>query len=94
MKTDIKSQIGLCITKGDWEGAQWTLSGWPSSQEIGKTYSSAYEFEETIRRNIDCRGIEFDSESCQFYAYAKTKQRLISLLRRIEKHFEIAKSMY
>jgi hypothetical protein len=94
MEKSIKSKIGLSISKGDWEGAQWTISGYPSLIETGKNYSCAYSFEDTIKRNINCKGIDFDSESCQFYAYAKSKQRLISFLNQIEKHFEKAKQMY
>lgn len=94
MKNSINSPIGLSIWKGDWDGAQWTLTGYPKASVIGYDYNSAYEFEASVKKNFNISGLEFDSESCQFYVYAKTKLRLMSLLRQIEKHYEAAKSMY
>jgi hypothetical protein len=94
MRNSIKSKIGLSISKGDWKGAQWTICGYPNSEVIGNHYSSAYDFEDMIKRNINYKGIDFDCESCCFYAYAKTEKRLIKFLNDIENHFEKAKSMY
>jgi hypothetical protein len=31
--------------------------------------------EEYIQKHIDCSGIDFDSEYCQFFAYTKTVDR-------------------
>ena len=90
---DIKTNIGLTIFKGDWEGSSWTITGFPKEEIIGHSYESAYDFEECVKRNINCKGIEFDSEFCQFFAYAKTKARLVSFAKQIEKHFEKAKKM-
>ena len=94
MKNSIDSPIGLSIWKGDWDGAQWTLTGYPKASVIGHEYDSAYDFEASVKKNFNTRGLEFDSESCQFYAYAKSKQRLVSLLTQLEKHYEKAKAMY
>ena len=53
-----------------------------------KEFESAYEFEEFVQKHIKCNGIEFDSEFCQFFAYAKTKASAIAFGKRIEKYFE------
>ena len=60
---------------------------------IGHSYESAYDFEECVRRNVNCKGIEFDSEYCQFFAYAKTRARLESFAKQIAKHYEKAKKI-
>ena len=93
-KNDISTGIGLTIYKGNWEGAEWTLSGYPDKKVIGYEYQSAYDFEDAVKRNINCSGITFDCESCQFFAYAKTKTRLVSFANKIKKHYEEAKNKY
>ena len=84
---------GLGISKGNWEGAQWTLTGNASREQLGHDYESAYDFEDAVKRNVNCSGIEFDSEYCQFFAYAKTRARLESFAKQIAKHFEKAKKV-
>jgi hypothetical protein len=42
---------------------------------------------------VNCNGIEFDSEFCQFFAYAKTKAKALAFVSRIEKHFDKLKKM-
>lgn len=94
MKTkDINTSIGLTIYKGDWDGAEWTITGFPKAEVIGHRYESAYDFEEAIKRNVNCSGINFDSEMCQFFAYAKTKARLVSFAKQIEKHYAKANEL-
>ena len=93
MRNEIKTNIGLTIYKGDWDGAEWTLTGYPNKEVIGHSYNDAYEFEEAIKRNVNCSGINFDSEMCQFFAYAKTKARLVSFANQIEKHYIKAKEL-
>jgi hypothetical protein len=90
---DIKTNIGLDIYKGDYEGAQWSITGFPKDEQIARHFESAYDFEDCVKRNVNCSGIEFDSEYSQFFAYAKTKARLVSFAKQIEKHFEKAKAM-
>ena len=90
---DITTNIGLTIYKGRYEGASWSITGFPKKDVIGHDYDSAYDFEDCIKRNININGIEFDSEYCQFWAYAKTKARLVSFAKQIEKHFEKAKKL-
>jgi hypothetical protein len=90
---DIKTSIGLTIYKGDYEGAQWSITGFPKSEVIGHQFESAYDFQDCIKRNVNCSGIDFDSEYCQFFAYAKTKARLVSFGKQIDKHFAKAKEL-
>lgn len=87
-RNDIKLEIGLTIYKGDWDGAQWTITGLPYQSMTIKEFESAYDFEEFVQKHINCKGIEFDSEFCQFFAYAKTKASAIAFGKRIEKYFE------
>jgi len=92
--SDFPSAVkGLGIYKGDWEGAQWTLTGIPSSEQLGHQYECAYDFEDAVKRNVNCSGIDFDSEFSQFFAYAKTRARLESFAKQIAKHYEKAKKL-
>lgn len=80
--------IGLSVSKGDWEGAQWTVAGYPRLSSKLPGFESAYDFEEVVREKIKHTGISFDSEYCMFCAYAKTKQRAVGFAKAIEKYFK------
>jgi hypothetical protein len=84
--TETINNVGLKITKGDWEGAQWTLTGFPNKNTFRK-WEDAYEFESFVEKTLKISA-EFDSESCQFYAYFNTKQKATTALNKIEKHFK------
>lgn len=86
-KTNYTSEIGLGVWKGDWADAEWTITGNPKQDMTIKQFESAYDFEEYVQKKVDCSGITFDSEYCQFFAYAKTKQRATSFAKAIDKHF-------
>jgi hypothetical protein len=83
-----KSEIGLMVYRGDWTGAQWTITGYPKKEMTIREFDGAYEFEEFIQEKIDCTGIEFDSEYCQFFAYSDTEERAIRFLNDIEAYFK------
>lgn len=85
---ETKSPIGLIVYKGDWQGAQWTITGNPKSSMTVKEFESAYDFEEFVQEKINCKDIEFDSEFCQFFAYAKTEKRALKFLSDIEQYFK------
>lgn len=87
-RNEIKLEIGLTIYKGDWEGAQWTITGIPTKSMTIKEFDSAYDFEDFLKNHINCNGIEFDSEFCEFFAYAKTKASALAFGKRIEKYFK------
>jgi hypothetical protein len=86
-KTHYTSEIGIEVWKGDWADAEWTITGYPKQSMTIKQFDSAYDFEEYIQKKVNCNNITFDSESSQFFAYAKTKQRATSFAKAIDKHF-------
>ena len=88
MEVTYVSPIGLSVSKGNWEGAQWTITGFPKLSNKLPEFGSAYDFEEVLKEKINHSGIDFDSEYCQFFAYAKTKQRAIGFAKAIEKYFK------
>lgn len=93
MNKDINFPVGLTVYKGDWDGAQWTITGNPKTSMTVKQFESAYDFEEFIKEKVACKGIEFDSEYCQFFAYAKSKATAIAFATRVEKYFEKIRKM-
>ena len=88
-----ESPVGISVWKGDWEDAEWTITGFPNKEFTVKDFDSAYDFEEFIQKKIKCNDITFDSEYCQFFAYAKTKSRAISFVKAIDKYFIKVKKM-
>jgi hypothetical protein len=74
--------------KYDFMDGEYTITGYPNREKTIKEFDSAYDFEDYIRRKVNCKGISFDSESCQFFAYAKSKARALSFLKAIEKQFQ------
>lgn len=85
------SPIGLKVF--DDGGGSFTITGNPKSSETIIEFESAYDFEELIQEKVNCKGIDFDSEFCQFFAYAKTKASALAFVNRIEKHFDKVKKM-
>jgi len=81
------SPLGLEIIKFDWND-QYTITGNARREMTIKEFDSAYDFEDFIQEKVNCKNITFDSESCQFFAYAKTKQRAVGFAKAIEKYFE------
>jgi hypothetical protein len=82
----IYKAIGMEVYKSTSLG--YGITGNPSKEVTIKEFESAYDFEEHIEKHVACKTITFDSEFCQFYAYAKTKKGAIAFVKRIEKHFE------
>ena len=80
--------IGISVSKGDWEGAEWTITGFPKLSDKLPRFDSAYDFEEVVKEKVNNTGITFDSEYCQFFAYAKTKARAIGFAKAVEKYFK------
>jgi hypothetical protein len=93
MEVALKLELGLEVSKGDWKGSEWTITGNPKSKMTVKEFESAYDFEEFIQEKINCKGIEFDSEFCQFFAYAKTKARAIKFANDIDAYFAKVRKM-
>jgi hypothetical protein len=84
------SPIGLKVFD---DGGSFTITGNPKSSETIVEFDSAYDFEEFVEKHINCKDIEFDSEFCQFFCYAKTKARALKFVNDIEKHFDKVKKM-
>jgi hypothetical protein len=82
-----KSPLGLEVIKFGWD-KNYTITGNAKREMTVKEFDSAYDFEEYIQNTCNCKSIDFDSESCQFFAYAKTKQRALSFIKAIENQFE------
>lgn len=94
MKKEIyTSPIGLRIYNDKKEFGYFTITGNPKRSETIVEFESAYDFEELIQDKVDCKGIQFDSEFCQFFAYAKTKAQALAFVKRVEKHFEKVQKM-
>ena len=72
---DINYPIGLTIFKLDEDKEEYTITGSLAKEYRFREFDGAYDFEEYIQKHIWCTGIEFDSEYCQFFAYAKTRER-------------------
>ena len=87
------SPIGLRIYDDKEEFGYFTITGNAKQSETIVEFESAYDFEELIQDKVDCKGIEFDSEFCQFFAYAKTKAQALAFVKSIENHFEKVKKM-
>jgi hypothetical protein len=87
MSTIYNSEIGLRIYKEDseWSSYAYTITGNVSSEHTIKEFESAHDFELWVRDNVACKTISFDSEFCQFFAYAKTKRDAIAFVQRVEK---------
>ena len=85
------SPIGLKVF--DDGGGIFTITGNPKSNETIVEFDSAYDFEEFVEKHINCKDIEFDSEFCQFFCYAKTKARALKFVSDIEKHFDKVKKL-
>ena len=85
MASIYSSPLGLAIYKDD---TGYTITGNPKKSSTGLDFDSAYDFEEYIQKKVRCEGIDFDSESCQFFAYTKTSTRAKSFVEDLEKWFK------
>ena len=93
MKLIYESPIGLRVYDDKKEFGSFTITGNAKQSETIVSFESAYDFEEFVQSKVKCEGIDFDSEFCQFFAYAKTKGKALAFVNRIEKHFEKLKKM-
>jgi len=86
MQLIAKSPLDHSVEKYDWD-KNFTITGKLLKSETMKEFDGAYEVEEFIQAKINCKGIDFDSEYCQFFAYAKTKNRALEFVKEIEDYF-------
>lgn len=71
----------------------YTITGNLTREYCFKKYSSNYDVEEHIQEKVNCDGIDFDSEYCQFFAYAKTEERAIQFCDDIQAWFNNIKEL-
>ena len=72
---DINYPVGFEIFQLEESKEEYTITGNIAKAYRFRDFDSAYDLEEYIRKHIDCSGISFDSEYCQFFAYTKTLDR-------------------
>jgi len=91
-ETELKLELGLEVyrLKGY---SQWTISGNAKRAMTVKEFESAYDFQDFVKEKINCKGIEFDSEFCEFFAYAPTKARAFKFANDIDKYFAKVRAM-
>jgi len=87
------SPIGLSVFDDKKEFGYFTITGNAKRSETIVEFDSAYDFEEFIQEKVNCKDIQFDSEFCQFFAYAKTRATAMRFVTAIEKHFDKVKKM-
>lgn len=91
-ETALKLELGLEVYK--LEGFKdWTISGNAKRAMTVKEFDSAYDFQDFVKEKINCKGIDFDSEYCEFFAYAKTKARAIKFAKDIDGYFAKVRAM-
>ena len=90
MKSIYTSPLGLGIYKSyiAEDEISYTITGYPKKSSTGLDFDSAYDFEEYIQKKVRCEGLDFDSETCQFFAYAKTPARAKKFVEDLEKWFK------
>jgi hypothetical protein len=72
---DINYPIGFTIFKLEEDKEEYTITGNIAKAYRFRDFDGAYDLEEYIQKHIDCSGVDFDSEYCQFWAYTKTVDR-------------------
>jgi hypothetical protein len=91
-ETELKLELGLEVYR--LEGyKEWTISGNAKRAMTVKEFDSAYDFQDFVKEKINCKGIDFDSEFCEFFAYAKTKARAIKFAKDIDGYFAKVRAM-
>jgi hypothetical protein len=91
-ETELKLELGLEVYR--LEGyKEWTISGNAKRAMTVKEFDSAYDFQDFVKEKINCKGIDFDSEYCEFFAYAKTKARAIKFANDIDGYFAKVRAM-
>jgi hypothetical protein len=92
MKVFYQSPIGLEVNQCEGD-KDFTITGNARKSMTVKEFDSAYDFEEFVQEKINCKGISFDSEYCQFFAYAKTEAQAIRFVKEIEDYFAKVREM-
>ena len=92
MKYQKDFPIGFSVYKFD-EDKNYTITGNLSKEYRIRDFDGAYDFEDYIQKHVNCKGIDFDSEYSQFFAYAKTKARAEKFCNDVQKWIEGIKKL-
>lgn len=82
--------VGLTIYQNEHD---YYITGYPNQMFTVRQWDSAYDFENFVKKHFDYTDIQFDSETCQFFAYAHTEKQAILLCDNIEEHFTKVREM-
>ena len=72
---------------------EFTITGNLKKEYCFKRYESNYDVEEHIKEHVNYQGIDFDTEFCQFFAYAKTEKRAVQFCDDIQAFFNRIKEL-
>ena len=84
--------IGLVIYKWD-DDNQYTITCNLVKEYRFKDFDGAYDVEEYLQSKINCKGIDFDSEYCQFFAYVDTEERAVEFMGEVQAWFDNLKKL-
>jgi len=91
-RLNIPYPIGLSVSKYE-RDKNYTITGNLAEKYRFRDFDGAYDFEEYIKKHVDSEGIQFDSEYCQFFAYAKSEKRAKKFAQDITDWFEKVKEL-
>ena len=84
--------FGFSIIK--FEGDKtYTITGNLSTEYRYREFDGNYDVEKYLQKHLDCQGIEFDSEYCQFFAYTKTEARAVRFCNEVQALFESIRNL-
>ena len=90
MKFEKKYPFGFIVYKSD---VDYTITGNLAKEYCFRDFNGNYEVEEYFQNHVDCEGIDFDSEYCQFFAYSKTEERAVKFCDEIQALFDNIKKL-
>jgi len=89
---NINYPIGLSVSK--YEGdLDYTITGNLAKEYRIRDFDGAYDFEDYIKKHVNCEGIRFDSEYSQFFAYARSEKRAKKFAQDVNDWFDKIKDL-
>lgn len=84
--------FGFTINK--FEGDEtFTITGSLLKEYRFREFDGNYDVEEYLQKHIDCEGVEFDSEYCQFFAYTSTEERAVRFCDEVQAFLDKVKNL-
>lgn len=93
---EIVSKTGFVIYHDGYsnEGKSWSLTGSPNKEYRFRDYDSAYDIQDHLKEKVGTmQNMQWDSESCQLWAYFPNKKVAVTYLKKIEKYLEEVKAL-